>query len=203
MVRGRAIVVKAYYHARAREYDDWWLERGLYAGAPPGWSEEKAAAFAVIRDLPRKRTLDAGCGTGFLTSQLAGEVVGLDQSTAMLAIARARAPEVEFLQGDAVELPFPDASFDRVFASHFYGHLEEPERLRFLAGARRVAPELVVFDAGLHGGEERAEWQDRVLRDGSRWRVYKRFFTPEGLLNELGGGTVLHAGTWFVLVSSP
>jgi hypothetical protein len=39
-----------------------------------------------------------------------------------------------------------------------------------------------------------------VLNDGSRWSVYKRFFTGEGLLAELGGGEVLFEGRWFVLV---
>ncbi|HUP32719.1 MAG TPA: hypothetical protein VM184_06755, partial [Gaiellaceae bacterium] len=81
-------------------------------------------------------------------------------------------------------------------------HLEEAERRCFLAEARRVAPELLVVDAALHGGPEREEWQERTLDDGSEWRVYKRFFTAEGLLAELGGGRTLHAGRWFVAVSS-
>jgi hypothetical protein len=41
-----------------------------------------------------------------------------------------------------------------------------------------------------------------VLNDGSRHSVYKRFFAPDELLAELGGGTVLHAGGWFVAVAS-
>jgi hypothetical protein len=46
------------------------------------------------------------------------------------------------------------------------------------------------------------EWQERRLKDGSRWQVYKRFFTPERLLAELGGGRVLYAGRWFIAVAS-
>jgi hypothetical protein len=42
-----------------------------------------------------------------------------------------------------------------------------------------------------------------VLNDGSRWEVYKRWFTGRGLVEELGGGTVLHDGRWFVVVRSP
>ena len=71
--------------------------------------------------------------------------------------------------------------------------------LRFVAEAGRVAPELVVFDAALHDGEPRFEWQERLLKDGTRWEVYKRFFTGAGLLEELGG-EVLFEGRWFVLV---
>ena len=79
-------------------------------------------------------------------------------------------------------------------------HLEEQERARFLIEARRVAPELIVLDAGLHEGSERAEWQERELTDQTRWVVYKRFFSVQTLLAELGGGEVLFSGTWFVCV---
>lgn len=195
--------VKEYYDTRAPEYDDWWLQRGRYALRDhAGWREERDEVLAAVVALPPKRTLDVACGTGFVTRLLSGEVVGLDQSARMLDEAREQAPAVTYVQGDGVELPFEDGSFDRVFTSHFYGHLEEPERVRFLEEARRVAPELVVFDAALHLGEPRGEWQTRVLNDGTEWRVFKRFFDADELLDELGGGEVLHAGTWFVLVRS-
>jgi hypothetical protein len=41
------------------------------------------------------------------------------------------------------------------------------------------------------------------LNDGSRWQVYKRVFVPEELLEELGGGDVLHRGRYFLVVRSP
>ena len=149
------------------------------------------------------RVLDVACGTAFVTRHLRGEVTALDQSETMVQIASARLPHGRAVRGDAVPLPFPDASFDRVFTGHFYGHLLEGERERFLAEARRVAPELVVLDSALRDDVEPEEWQERKLNDGSRHRVYKRFFTPEGLLEELGGGRVLHAGRWFVMVAAP
>lgn len=195
--------MKEYYDTRAPEYDDWWLQRGLYADRDlHGWREERDAALAAVAALPAKRTLDVACGTGFVTRLLCGEVVGLDQSERMLDEARKQAPDATFVQGDGIELPFEDGIFERVFTSHFYGHLEQPDRVRFLAEARRVASELVVFDAGVHLGQNRDEWQTRVLNDGSEWQVYKRFFDPSVLLAELGGGEVLHADRWFVLVRS-
>ena len=195
--------MKAYYHARAQEYDDWWLGRGLYSGRErPGWEEELAALAALVRSLPPVRTLDVACGTGFLTRHLPGEVIGLDQSDAMVKVAREQVPHATFVVGDALHLPFPDGSFDRVFASYFYCHLEEPERIRFLGETRRVAAELMVVGSILREGEEPARWEDRVLRDGSRWQVYKRVFDPEQLIDELGGDEVLFAGDWFVVVSA-
>jgi ubiquinone/menaquinone biosynthesis C-methylase UbiE len=193
--------VKEYYDQRAPEYDDWWLERGPFATRHDGdWAQERDEVLATIAGLAPARTLDVACGTGFVTRHLPGEITGLDQSGRMLEEARRQAPGATYVQGDALELLFPDGSFDRVFTSHFYGHLEAPEREAFLGEARRVGRELVVLDAGLHHGEPRDEWQERVLSDGSRWPVFKRFFTAAGLLDELGGGTVVHEGTWFVLV---
>ena len=195
--------MKAYYHRRAPEYDDWWLGEGLYAPVPEKWAEERDHLLETLEALEPKRTLDVACGTGFVTLHLPGEIVGLDQSDAMVQVAAKRVKTVEFVVGDALELPFEDNSFERIFTSHFYGHLEEPERLKFLGEARRVAAELVVVDAATQGGVERNEWQDRVLKDGSEWRVYKRYLSSGTVLSELGGGVVLHSGRWFVAVRSP
>jgi ubiquinone/menaquinone biosynthesis C-methylase UbiE len=196
--------VKAYYEARAREYDDWWLGRGRFAERDrPGWDEELAALRQTLESLLPARTLDVACGTGFLTRHLPGDVVGLDQSGTMLDVAAEQAPEADLVPGDGTSLPFDDGSFDRIFTSHFYGHLEDEDRTAFLAEARRVAPELVIADASLAHSPVAEEYQERILNDGSRWEVYKRFFTGEGLASELGGGRVLHEGRWFVVVASP
>ena len=47
-----------------------------------------------------------------------------------------------------------------------------------------------------------AEQQERILEDGSRWQVFKRYFDPDELSAELGGGETLFAGRWFVAVRS-
>jgi ubiquinone/menaquinone biosynthesis C-methylase UbiE len=193
--------VKAYYERRAREYDDWWLGTGLHAGrVRPGWREEVEALTQSLAALPPLPTLDVACGTGFLTRYLPGEVVGLDQSESMLQIARGRVPSADFVRGEALALPFRDGVFGRVFTGHFYGHLEEQDREAFLAEARRVAGELVVVDSALREDVEAVGLQERVLEDGSRWEVYKRYFTAAGLAEELGGAGIVHAGRWFVAV---
>ena len=195
--------MKAYYDARAQEYDDWYLGQGLYADRErPGWEQELAGLFEALHALPPARTLDVACGTGFLTQHLRGEIVGLDASERMVAIAGERVPNGEFVAGDALELPFEDSSFDRLFTGHFYGHLEEEERRRFLSEARRVADELVVADSSVQHSPVEEEYQPRVLKDGSRWEVYKRFFTGAGLAEELGGGDTVFEGHWFVVVRS-
>ena len=195
--------MKAYYDRRAPEYDEWYRGIGQYAERNrPGWHDEVDALAGALAALPSARTLDVACGTGFLTRHLPGEVVGLDQSESMLDEARRQAPKAEFVQGDALDLPFEDGSFGRVFTGHFYGHLEGADRERFLTEARRLAPELVIVDSALREDVEPVERQERILNDGSRWEVYKRYFKPDALAEELGGGETLHAGRWFVAVRS-
>jgi ubiquinone/menaquinone biosynthesis C-methylase UbiE len=194
--------VKAYYEARAREYDEWWLGQGLYAEhMPEDWYQEREQLEGWIVELPPVKTLDVACGTGFMTRHLRGEVVGLDQSASMLEVAREQAPNAEYVRGDALALPFDDGSFDRVFTSYFYCHLEDEDARRFRAEARRVADELVVVGT-VHEQGDKAYWAERKLSDGSRWKVFKRVFVPDELAEELGG-RVLHRSRLFVMVAAP
>lgn len=195
--------IRAYYDRRADEYDDWWLGTSSFANRQrPGWSGEVARLIALIQSLPSTRVLDVACGTGFLTQHFDGDVVGIDQSSAMISRARRRCPDVDFVCGDAVPLPFEDDSFDMVFASHFYGHLMPEERSQFLSEANRVGKQLVVVDAALRADVKPEQWQERKLSDGSIHSVYKRYFTAAELVEEIGGEATLHAGHWFVVACS-
>ncbi len=195
--------VKDYYDTRAQEYDEWYMGTGVFAERErPDWD---AAVNRLVEDLEAlspASTLDIACGTGFLTRHLPGPTTGLDQSERMLAIAAQRLPEAELVQGDALALPFTADSFSRVFTAHFYGHLEQPDRERFVAEAFRVAPELIVVDSALRPDHEAAEWQTRTLNDGQSFRVFKRYFSAAGLAAELGGGSTVHESDWFVAVAA-
>src|SRR5690242_15817267 len=188
---------KAYYDKRAAEYDDWWLGTGLFAQRErPGWHEEVSRLIEVVAKLPPAVTLDVACGTGFLTQYLRGTLTLLDQSQAMLTRAHERRPDATAVRADVPALPFPDGGIERVFTSHFYGHLRDEARAEFVEEARRVAGELVVVDSA---GGDREEEQERVLNDGSRHKVYKRWMRGDTLAAELGGEVVLD-GDWFVVV---
>ncbi len=195
--------MRTYYDRRAREYDDWWRRTGLFAErARPGWKAEVDRLVEVVRTLPPARVLDVACGTGFLTRHLRGEVTALDQSPQMVEVTAARIPGARVVQSDAVPLPFGSEEFDRVFTSHFYGHLLDGERREFLAQARRVAGQVVVVDSARRQDTGAEQWQERVLNDGSLHRVYKRFFGGAELAAELGDGEILHDGRWFVVVAA-
>jgi ubiquinone/menaquinone biosynthesis C-methylase UbiE len=187
----------AYYDARAREYDDWNTGSGLFAARDrPGWAEEVGQVIELVAQLPAARTLDVACGTGFLTRQLAGFVVGIDQSPSMISIAQTRLPLGLAMIGDALQLPFADASFDRILTGHFYGHLPPPERAAFMAEARRVARELIVIDSAPRPDRPAEHYDERMLNDGSRHRVFKRYLSAQELAGEIGGVPILD-GRWF------
>ena len=183
-------------------YDEWYTGEGQFAARDrPGWDEDVRALLDVVGSLAPVRMLDVACGTGFLTQAFRGDVVGVDSSPAMLATSRARHPHPLVL-ADTFTLPFRDRVFDRVFAGHFYGHLYPEQRARFLAEVSRVAPTLVIVDAKLHDAVRPEQIQERILNDGSRHEVFKRYFTAEQLASELGGGDVLFDGRWFVAVET-
>jgi ubiquinone/menaquinone biosynthesis C-methylase UbiE len=188
----------AYYDQRAAEYDEWYTGEGLFALRDrPGWNDEVVQLVELIAGLSPVRNLDVACGTGFLTKHLRGFVIGIDQSPTMVAIAQGRLPNGLAIVGDALHLNFADGAFDRVLTAHFYGHLSTQERQVFMAEARRVAGELVVVDSAVRPGVDTEQWQERILNDRSRHRVYKRYFTGAQLATELGG-ELLFEGSWFV-----
>ena len=87
-----------------------------------------ANPFSLGRLAPGERVLDLGSGAGtdsLVAAQMVGEhgrVTGIDMTTPMLAKARAAAAEmgmtnVEFVEGEAEQLPFPDESFDVVISN--------------------------------------------------------------------------------------
>jgi demethylmenaquinone methyltransferase / 2-methoxy-6-polyprenyl-1,4-benzoquinol methylase len=105
--------VRAMFDRIARVYDP--MNRVMTVGLDERW-RERAADLAALR--PGDRALDVATGTGDLAIALErrvgadGEVVGTDFSEAMLELARAKAPGVEFETGNALDLPYPDGSFD-------------------------------------------------------------------------------------------
>jgi SAM-dependent methyltransferase len=97
-------------------------------------------AVAAMRLSPGDRVLDVGCGTGVFLPRLAeavgadGTVVALDHAPGFLDDARTvmealRLPtRIDYVEGDALELPFPDASFDSAHTERVLIHLSDPDR---------------------------------------------------------------------------
>ena len=100
-------------------------------------TNETFVAFLDVR--PGMRVLEVGSGLGILASSvasIAAEVVGVERSPEQLARAP-RLPNLTFVQGDAHQLEFPDASFDLVYTRYVLEHVADPERV--VREMRRVA----------------------------------------------------------------
>jgi len=118
---------------------------------------EKRAVLDALAPVEGQEILEIACGTGRFTTMLAehgADIVGLDVSGPMLQQGRQRArsaavtDQLEFLRGDAERLPFPDDSFDAVFAMRFFHIVDTPKT--FLAEMRRVSRGQVFFDTFNH-----------------------------------------------------
>lgn len=129
--------VEAMFDRVARYYD--LINSVMSAGLHHNW-RVRAADIASVG--PGDRVLDVAAGTGDLTVELSkrvgpdGEVVGVDLSEGMLALAREKAPEIRFEQGSALDLPYSDGEF--AAATVGFGARNFSDLGRGLAEMRRV-----------------------------------------------------------------
>lgn len=106
---------------------------------------------------PGSRVLDAGCGTGeavgWLHESLQGRetVVGMDLAAAHARAARGLAPaNASIVQGDMLEAPFPDGTFDLVWSVNAVNHLQDPVAgVRMLARLLRPGGQIAVGQSSL------------------------------------------------------
>ena len=199
------------------------MNRVMTAGLDRRW--RKLAVKAVV--WPGDRVLDACCGTGDLAVEAerrGGRVVGLDFSEKMLERARPKSGAIEWVRGDALALPFPDADFDAATVGFGVRNLADLEGgLRELARVLRPGGKLAVLEITRPRGVLKPFfrlWFDvlvplagRVLPGGQAYTYLpasvRRFPGPQDLTalfesagfdavhyRLLGGGIVaLHVGT--------
>lgn len=181
------------------------------------WSLRIIGAEGVKRDLVNQaaieeghRVLDVGCGTGTFAVMVKriypnAEVVGMDPDLKALARAKRKSNaadlSVEWNQGLAQEMPYPDGSFDRVFSSYMFHHLTLDVKQAMLREVLRLlkpggslhlldfTPSPKRFDGKL----ARLFHSNEILRDNVEGRI------PE-LMREAGFAApkeIAHAKTWF------
>lgn len=104
----------------------------------------------AVKPAPGERILDLAAGTGASSTALAkggAEVVACDLSEGMIEVGRQRHPDIEFVQGNALDLQFEDASFDAVTISWGLRNIPDPARaLREMARVVRPRGRLVVCE---------------------------------------------------------
>jgi SAM-dependent methyltransferase len=124
----------------------------------------------VLDALPPGEVLDAACGTGRWASYLAdrGHVVtGVDQSPAMLDLARAKLPDARFLDGELTRLPLDDASVDAAVCALALVHVADlAAAIGELARVVRPGGRIVVSD--VHPFLVMLGWQAQFPTDHGR-----------------------------------
>lgn len=137
------------------------------------------------------RVLEIGPGPGFIAIEIARllpgvQVIGLDLSETMIEIARGNAQEhgvadrVEFREGDAVKMPFGEASFDFVISSGSLHHWQEPGRI-FREIHRVLKPGRCALISNLRSDAPEEEVQELATQIDSR-------FMRWGLRHSFGEG---------------
>jgi ubiquinone/menaquinone biosynthesis C-methylase UbiE len=123
--------VAAHWDRRAAHFDE---DFGHSIRTPAERAAWDRILALVVPGRPGLAALDAGCGTGFLSLELAARghrVTGIDFAPAMVAEARRKAGQrslsVSFDEGDAEQLPFAPATFDLVISRHVVWTLPHPE----------------------------------------------------------------------------
>lgn len=211
----------AYYRARAREYDEWFLRQGRYDRGPEHrttWLQELAVVEAALRaDVRDANVLEVACGTGLWTCHLAEtntRVVAVDASPEVLAInrERVRSRNVEYVEADVFSWK-PSDTFDAVFFSFWLSHVP-PGRFDAFWDSVRTAlkPGVRAFfvdslfeqssTARDHGPLDESGVVRRRLNDGREFEIVKVFYDAVGLerrLLECGWhGSVRSTGTFFL-----
>jgi demethylmenaquinone methyltransferase/2-methoxy-6-polyprenyl-1,4-benzoquinol methylase len=138
-----------------------------YAAALSFGQDARWRRFLVARvDVgPQETVLDVATGTGAVARELLERkhcaVVGLDQSSEMLAEARRRLPQtVKLVEGSAERLPFPDASFDALTFTYLLRYVPDPAgTLRELARVVRPGGTIGGLEFALPSGAWRPLWE--------------------------------------------
>jgi demethylmenaquinone methyltransferase / 2-methoxy-6-polyprenyl-1,4-benzoquinol methylase len=137
-----------------RRYDA--LSAALSFWQDPRW---RRALVSAVAPRPGQHVLDVATGTGMVAAELLRRcecaVVGIDQSTEMLAAARARfavagGSRVELVEGQAEALPFADASFDALTVTYLLRYVEDPAAtVRELARVVRPGGRIASLEFGV------------------------------------------------------
>ena len=149
----RAAAAASWFEAHAREWD---AIRSLHVAE----SEVEAAMAALVGDGPIGTLLDIGTGTGRMLELFgarAGTALGIDRSSEMLRLARAKlaGQPVELRQADLYQLPLADGAADVAILHHVLHFTTEPDRA-IAEAARVLGPggRLLIADFAAHDREE-------------------------------------------------
>lgn len=197
---------KAYYRARASEYDDWFLRKGVYDGGAQEnrrWFAEVAAVRGALQSFrPAGEVLELACGTGWWTEELASyadRLTAVDASPEVLELNRARVGgdgRIEYVLADVFEWE-PPKTYDVVFFGFWLSHVPPNRFARFwerVRAALKTDGRVFLVDSlqrstavrmSRPAEEDPANVEIRTLGDGREFRVVKVRYDPTRLQADL------------------
>lgn len=214
---------RAFYRARAPEYDEWWQRRGRYDRGPDlaeQWDQQVAQVTAALDVFGATGdVLEMAGGTGWWTERLgrtAGRLTVLDASPETLDLNRARVgrPDVDYVVADLFTWQ-PERTYDVVFFSFWLSHVPRSRFSTFWSLVRsclspggrvflidnRNDPQPVADIKDPYVVQYGPDLHLRRLYDGSEYRVVKVMYEPdelESLLGDQGWTARLAATRWFI-----
>ncbi len=139
-----------------------------------------------LAKLPKQsKILDVGSGPGQFAKYMCGkgfEVIGIDYSKEMVAIAREKVPNVDFRYMDMRHLDFPNNSFDGVFSAYSLIHIPSKEVVSTLKGFHRVLKAGGYVEIAVQKGEA-----DKIIDEPfmPTEKMFFNFFTEKRITNYL------------------
>ena len=215
---------RAYYQARAAEYDEWWQRRGRFDLGPElaeEWDREVAQVAAALETFGATGdVLELAGGTGWWTARLArtaGHLTVIDSSPESLELNRKRVgrPDVDYLVSDLLTWQ-PLRTYDVVFFSFWLSHVPRsrfsdfwsfvrsclaPGGRAFLIDNRNDAAHRTRGIADPYVIRRDSDLELRRLHDGREFQVVEIFYEPEelqSLLRDEGWTARLAATRWFI-----
>jgi SAM-dependent methyltransferase len=208
---------RAYYQARAPEYDEWWRRRGRFDQGPDSaeeWDRDVAQVACALETFGATGdVLELAGGTGWWTAHLArtaSHLTVVDSSPESLELSRKRVgrPDVEYIVADLFTWQ-PVRAYDVVFFSFWLSHVPRSRFRGFWSSVRScLAPQGRVFlidnrieIPGPNVIRRDSDLELRRVHDGRVFQVVEVFYEPEELESLLGneGWTAsVDATRWFI-----
>lgn len=184
--------IASYYDERAREYDEIYIGKGPAIPDPMAYEEDVKKIIQMASAFGRGHLIDIGCGTGFWLPHYApncAQITLLDQSEKMLSECKRRVGELEltdkchFIQGDFFEVTFKESSFESTLVGFLISHLTLEQEQSFMVKLKKILKangQLMLIESAWSSKRQQYRrkegMQERVLNDGRKFTVYKRYF---------------------------